>query len=209
MQHLMQSGINEDVFPLHIWLINDTVDIKEDIIENQNIANITITLESVFLLWVRWETLQDMLSRLLELSQWMYLMVQSKLCFIVHFIISYKEINNFRLCLYYLIKFRYVVFLLQWDLDLRNRQLLLMKINLNMFLPLIELVLLILKLTIKVNGYKMFWNIMIFVDMDLLNKTLWIQILKIPYIIRLLLLILLKEVNTLIPLLYVLWLLLK
>lgn len=82
-----------------------------------------------------------------------------------------------------------------------------MKINLDMFLLLIELVLQLLLLMIRIMDMLLiFWHIMIFVDMDLLNRVLWFQILKIVYIKRLLLLILLKELNIWIQLFYVLWL---
>lgn len=164
-----------------------------------------MVLINVFLQWHKWEILHDIVLRLQEHFKWLLLQILTKLYFLLHFIIFYKEISNFKLCLYYLIKCRFVVFLLQWDLDFKNQLQQLMKVNLDMFLLLTELVLLILVLKIYKIGISIFWHIKIFVDMDLLNWVLWIQILKILFIIKLLLVILLKELNMLILLLYVLY----
>lgn len=162
-----------------------------------------MVLIDVFLLWVRWETLQDIVLRLQEHFKWRFLKIIQKLYFSLHFICFYKEISNFRLFPYCLIKCSYVVLQLHWDLDL-ILLVLFMRINLDMLLLLIELVLLILVLIIYKIGILMLWHMKILLDMDLLKRVLWIQVLKILFIIRSLLLISLKELNMLILLLYVL-----
>lgn len=144
----------------------------------------------------KWEILHVILLRLMVLSLLNLMVVPPKVYFSFHFIRFWREINNFRLCLFYSINFKYVVFLLLLDLHLKNKLLLLMKINLDMSLLLTELVFLALLLMLLVlDMLLMLWHIMIFVVTDLLNRVLWIQILKILFIIRLLLLILWKDVN--------------